>query len=222
MKRKKKRDEAKRETGEAQTPLSGMHSDSAFDSTQDSVSYKVHGNSLKQMLIKPNEYAGVTFSHRMKPRGRTQLHSGWDSQPEGRIQSVISADEDWTGCADLKDMIMSRYQPKIFKSINTDDVTPEAQAARGPHAKVRLTLNECHAGQRADKPIRAVIPKESAVYDKVIGFKKKGMLRKAEGDPQWVARAFLVPKPGGKWRLVIDYCHLNSCLEGKIFPSQSL
>ena len=26
----------------------------------------------------------------------------------------------------------------------------------------------------------------------------------------WVARAFVVPKPRGKWRLVIDYRHLNS------------
>ena len=43
------------------------------------------------------------------------------------------------------------------------------------------------------------------------------MLGKAEGDPQWVARAVLVPKPGGKWRLVIDCRHLNSCLEGKEF-----
>ena len=49
-------------------------------------------------------------------------------------------------------------------------------------------------------------------------FKKKGMLRKTEGDPQWVARAFLVPKLGGKWWLVIDYRHLNSCLGGGKFP----
>ena len=115
-------------------------------------------------------------------------------------------------------MIMSRCQTRIFESINTDNVTPEVQAARGPHAKVRLTLKQRHAGPRADKPIRAVGPKESALYDKVIGFKKKGMLRKAEGDQQWVAREFFLPKPGGKWRLVIDYHHLNSCLEGKHFP----
>ena len=218
MKRKKKRDQATRERRETPAGSSGMHSDSAFDSTQGSVPYQVHGNSLKHMLIKPNEHAGVSFSHRMKPRGRTQLHSGWDSQPERNIESVISADEDWTGCEDLKDMIMSRYQTNIFESINTDDVTTEAQAAREPHAKVRLTLKERHAGPGGDKPIRAVGPKESALYDKVVGFKKKGMLRKAEGDPQGVARTFLVPKLGGKWQLVIDYRHLNSCLERKNFP----
>ena len=116
-------------------------------------------------------------------------------------------------------MIMQKYQKKVFETINTPDVTEEAQAARGLQARVKLTLKDKHAGPRADKPIRAAGPKESALYDKVMGFKKKGMLRKAEGDPQWVARGFFVPKPGGKWRLVIDYRHLNSCLVGKIFPS---
>ena len=45
------------------------------------------------------------------------------------------------------------------------------------------------------------------------------MLRDAGGQRQWVARAFLVPKPGkNDWRLVIDYRHLNSCLKGNSFP----
>ena len=35
----------------------------------------------------------------------------------------------------------------------------------------------------------------------------------------WVARGFLVPKPGTtKWRLVINYRYLNTCLEGHEFP----
>ena len=45
------------------------------------------------------------------------------------------------------------------------------------------------------------------------------MLRVAKGEPEWVARVFLVPKPGkNDWRLVIDCCHLNSCLKGDSFP----
>ena len=34
-----------------------------------------------------------------------------------------------------------------------------------------------------------------------------------------MARGFLVPKPGvNKWRLVIDYRYLKSCLKGHAFP----
>ena len=111
---------------------------------------------------------------------------------------------------------MEKYIDRAFRSIPTHEVTDEAQAKRGPHAKVRLQLKQKHAGPPADKPTTAV--NESALYDKVMGFKKNEMLRKCEGDPQWVARASWVPKPGGKCLLVIDYRHLNSCLEGKNFP----
>ena len=81
-----------------------------------------------------------------------------------------------------------------------------------------LELLPEHAGPRADKPIRAVGEREKALSDKIVKFKDGGMLRDAKGLPQWVARAFLVPKPGkNDWRLVIDYRHLNSCLKGNSF-----
>ena len=45
------------------------------------------------------------------------------------------------------------------------------------------------------------------------------MLSEWEGAPQWVSRAFLVPKPGSnKWRLVMDYRWLNTQPEGNNFP----
>ena len=76
-----------------------------------------------------------------------------------------------------------------------------------------------HAGPRAGKPKRAVGEGEKALWEKVVKFKDRGMLRDAKGQPQWVARAFLVPKPGqNKWRLGIDHRHLNSCLKGNNFP----
>ena len=41
------------------------------------------------------------------------------------------------------------------------------------------------------------------------------MLREVKCQPQCVARAFLVPKLGKiEWQSVIDYRHLNSCLQG--------
>ena len=221
MMRRKRRDEGKRERCQAQSRSAGMPSSDSQGSVPSPP--QVHGiktkrKSLKQMLVKPHEHHGASFGHRVKPRGHTQLDSSSESQAERHIRSVISADDDWKGCEDLKEMSMQKYQKRGFETINTPDVTEEAQAARGPHARVKLTLKEKHAGPRADKPMRAVGPKESALYDKVRGLLKEGMLRKAEEHQQWVARAFLVPKPGGKWRLVIDYRHWNSCLEGNNFP----
>ena len=114
---------------------------------------------------------------------------------------------------------MARYEKTVFNPIRTQDVTPEAKKARGPHSTLRLELLPEHAGPRADKPIRAVGEREKALWDKIEKFKDRGMLRDAKGQPQWVARAFLVPKPGkNDWRLVIDYRHLNSCLKGNSFP----
>ena len=49
------------------------------------------------------------------------------------------------------------------------------------------------------------------------GFLDKGRIVRSHS--AWVATWFLVPKPGtDKWRLVIDYRYLNSCLEGHEFP----
>ena len=52
---------------------------------------------------------------------------------------------------------------------------------------------------------------------KIKGFLVKGLIVRSHS--AWVARGFLVPKPGtNKWRLLIDYRYLNSCLEGHEFP----
>ena len=52
---------------------------------------------------------------------------------------------------------------------------------------------------------------------KIKGFLDKGWIVRSHS--AWVARGFLVPKPGtNKWRLVIDYRHLHVCLEGHEFP----
>ena len=79
--------------------------------------------------MKPHEHHGASFGHRMKLRGHTQLNSGWHSQAERNIRSVISADKDWMRCEDLNEMFMQKYRKKVFETINSPDVTEEAQAA---------------------------------------------------------------------------------------------
>ena len=132
MKRRKRRDEAKRERCQAQSRSAGMPSSVSQGSVPSPP--QVHGiktkrKSLREMLVKPHEHHGASFAHRMKPRGHTKLNSGWDSQAERHIPSVILADGDWTGCEDLKQMIMRKYQKNVFETINTPDVTEVAQAA---------------------------------------------------------------------------------------------
>ena len=139
MQRRKRRDEAKCERCQAQSRSAGMPSSGSQGSVPSPA--QVHGiktkrKSLKEMLVKPHEHHGASFGHRMKPRGHTQLNSGLESRAEGHIRSVILADEDWMGCKDLKEMIMQKYQKNAFETINTPEVTEEAQAAQGPHARV--------------------------------------------------------------------------------------
>ena len=114
---------------------------------------------------------------------------------------------------------MNRCEATVFRPIRTQDVTEKAKEARGPHSTLKLELLPEHADPRADKPKRAVGEREKALWEKIVKFPDCGMLRDANGQPQWVARAFVVPKPGkNEWCLVINYRHVNSCLKGNNFP----
>ena len=75
------------------------------------------------------------------------------------------------------------------------------------------------AQAKSCKAVRAIGLREKRLREKVQEFENRGYLN--EVDPngtEWVSRAFLVPKPNGKWRLVIDYRWLNSQLKGQNFP----
>ena len=52
----------------------------------------------------------------------------------------------------------------------------------------------------------------------VQGALKQSFTRECSGRTNWVSRAFLVPNPTGKWRLVIGYSYLNTQLKGVNFP----
>ena len=41
--------------------------------------------------------------------------------------------------------------------------------------------------------------------EKVKGFEDRGWIQECTGKTEWVSRAFLMPKPNGKWHPVIDY-----------------
>ena len=54
--------------------------------------------------------------------------------------------------------------------------------------------------------------------EKVKEFEDRGLIQHCKGKTESVSRAFLVPKPNGKWRLVIDYRYLKTQLKGQNFP----
>ena len=113
--------------------------------------------------------------------------------------------------------LLDEFKDTVFNSErnNWEEIKANANK-RGPDGWVKLELKE---GSKpvAFSPIRAVGLREEALKEKVQGFEKRGWIEGSKSP--WVARGFLVPKPGvNKWRLVIDYWYLNSCLEGHEFP----
>ena len=124
--------------------------------------------------------------------------------------SVIQADEDLPEGEYYRQKLMQDFAKTVFTTKHVDEIDTAVQAARGPHVKVQSKLLQEHPGPRAAKPICAVGLREQVLLEKLEDFRKRGMLRKAEGDPQRVSRCFLVPKPGtNKWRVVMDYRYLN-------------
>ena len=63
-----------------------------------------------------------------------------------------------------------------------------------------------NAEPKAQKLIRAVGLRETMMAKTLKDLQARGFLTECTGNPQGVARAFLVPEPGNnKWRLVNDY-----------------
>ena len=135
-----------------------------------------------------------------------------------RVRSVIQADETWAGTEEYRERLLNRFRKTVFQTRHSASISPEAQKVRGDHAKVKLELIH-NAEPKAQRPIRAVCLRETMMAEKLKDFQARGFLRECTGNPQWVARAFLVPNPGNnKWRLVIEYRWLDSQLKGKNFP----
>ena len=65
---------------------------------------------------------------------------------------------------------------------------------------------------KRQRGFRAVGEKEGALIDILKGYIERGWL--VRGDSEWASPPLVVPKPGGKWRLVVEFCHLNECTEG--------
>ena len=140
------------------------------------------------------------------------------------VRSVLEADAKEFSDPYLQEMVESyrkklldEFMDRLFNSErnNWEEINANANK-RGPDGWVKLELKE-GSKPAAFSIIRAVGLLQDALKKKVQGFEKRGWIEKSKSP--WLARGFLVPKPGvNNRRLVIDHRYLNSCLEEHEFP----
>ena len=164
---------------------------------------------LHKAVLQLQIQAGLTHSPRDQS-GRLRFSRN--------VWSVIQTDEQWPGTKVYRDKLLDRFGKSVFQTKHSASITAKAQAIRGDHAKVKSELIP-NAEPKAQKPIHAVGLRETMMAEKLKDFQEKGFLRECTGSLQWIARAFLVPKPrNNKWQLVIDHRWLNSQLKRSNFP----
>ena len=134
------------------------------------------------------------------------------------IRSVIESNEQLPECQELREFVLVEFKENLFTSKRYDQVTREHVAKRGDFGTVHLEPIE-GAKPKSCKAVRGIGLREKALLERMNEFQEKGYIYKAQDhhDTSWISRAFLDPKPNGKWRLVIDYRWLNSQLKGQNF-----
>ena len=174
-------------------------SDCEFAGTDSAFLQVVHDEALNYV---PTPERGIQF------KGDGQLSQG--------IFPVVQADVEFPECEDLRNIVVEEFQQSVFTRKKFREVD---NSKRGPKdiAFVHLELVSDPKPHSA-KAIPMVGVRKQVLYDMVQGFLKQGFIRECTGRTDWVSRAFLVPKPNGKWRLVIDYRYLNTQLKGVNFP----
>ena len=113
--------------------------------------------------------------------------------------------------------LLDEFKDTVFNAQRNIRKEIEANASkRGPDGCVHLKLKK-DSKPVASSPIPTASLREEALQEKINCFEDRGWI--TDSSSPWVARGFLVPKPGvNKWMLVIDYWHLNSCPEEHEFP----
>ena len=133
------------------------------------------------------------------------------------VQSVILSDHEYPDCQGYRDLILDCFKRSVFTTTNYADVTPEQLDARGKgFGEVQLDLIQ-DPTPKSCKAVRSVGLREQLLKQKIDDFRKGGLIARCDDKAKCWSRAFLVPKMGGKWRLVIDYRWLNSQLKGQTF-----
>ena len=94
-------------------------------------------------------------------------------------------------------------------------LTDVDHSKRGEAGIVRIKMEQRTVPQQLG-PYRTVGVRDAAFHELISKPFERSMLEKSFSS--WAARPFCVPKPGGKWRLFIDYRYLNSQLSDEACP----
>ena len=131
------------------------------------------------------------------------------------IRCVIEADMTDPNRSGYREALEKEFEDVLkFKSLTPEDIQNKI---RGPYTEATITLKQ-GAQPKSVQPFRCLGVRAAAFKALLDKFSDRGMIKEAEGDPLWIARAFVVPKLGGKWRLVIDYRHLNDNIVNITYP----
>ena len=130
------------------------------------------------------------------------------------VRSVVESNVQDSRSADYRARLMECLKTVYEFPENISDVD---QALRGdPENSTAVIHPKNGAVPQRVAPYRTVGVRDAAFRELIAKFFKRGMLGRSHS--VWAARAFCVPKPGGKWRLLIDYRHLNSQIDDEQHP----
>ena len=120
------------------------------------------------------------------------------------VRAAVQADQEGLCCAEIRAQLQESFKEKFFQH------TPIKEVPRDlwPHGELVIPFETATAQPQKCVPYGRCGIREAAFRELVNKFVARGFLQKS--DSVSGARAFVVPKPAGKWRLVIDYRHLNS------------
>ena len=128
------------------------------------------------------------------------------------IRGAVEADQLDERCQHYRELLEKDFAD-VFSFPNVTDVPDDL---RGPHSMHRIKLKKGSKLQKSS-PIRLAGLREAAFRSLIHKVESRGMLKTSESG--WGARAFIVPKPGvNKWRPVIDYRYLNTCISDDAHP----
>ena len=128
------------------------------------------------------------------------------------VRAAVQADQEDPRCAEKRAQLQESFKEKLFQHTPIKKVPRDLR----PHGEHAIPFKTATPKLQKCVPYRTCGIGDAALREPVNKFIARGFLQKS--DSMWGAQAFVVLKPGGKWRLVIDYRHLNSQVSDNPFP----